>query len=117
MGTHIGNAFATISPHRPREVLFNRELDWALVQITDPRLWCGNEYHEAGLHVRPQLSHTREEPPDGDVIVVAELLENRIGKSLGTKSAIKLPWTKGFVEVWAIECQSGRFITDVDVNP
>lgn len=51
------------------------------------------------------------------MIVVAELLENGIGKSLGTKSAIKLPWAKGFVEVWAIEYQSGRFITDVDVNP
>jgi hypothetical protein len=116
--THVGNAFAnSISSLPPKELLFNRDLDWALVQITDPRLWCENNFHDAGLHARPQLGRSIDDPLDGDVLIVAELLENRRGRSLGTKAAINLPWTKGFVEVWAIECESGRFSTDVDVNP
>lgn len=116
--THVGNAFATsIFSTLPTGLFFNRELDWALVQIPDPRLWCDNEFHEGSLHARPQIGRTREDPPEGDVLIVAELLENRTGKGLGTKSAINLPWTRGFVEVWAIECESGRFNTDADVNP
>jgi hypothetical protein len=115
--THVGNAFASsISSSLPIELLFNRELDWALVQITDPRLWCDNEFYEGDLHVSPQIGHSKEELPDGDVLIVAELLENRTGRSLGTKSAINLPWTKGFVEVWAIECQSGRFKKYIGIN-
>jgi hypothetical protein len=115
--THVGNAFASsASSSLPEELLFNRELDWALVQITDPRLWYDNEFHDADLRVRPQLGHSIDDPPDGDVLIVAELLANRKGKSLGTKAAINLPWTKGFVEVWAIECESGRFSNYLDRN-
>ncbi|KAK4948760.1 hypothetical protein LTR10_012765 [Elasticomyces elasticus] len=97
---HIGNAFtrSPISPV-PQELLFNAKLDWALVEVTDPRLWTD------ASHSLPCVSTSTMQPPKGNVIILWESQQE--ARSFGTKSALDFPWMKGFVEVWAIEGRSG----------
>ncbi|KAI1625359.1 hypothetical protein EDD37DRAFT_383321 [Exophiala viscosa] len=48
-GRHIANAFAR-QPGSvfPQNLLYNTKLDWALLEITDPRLWTDNRFQTAG---------------------------------------------------------------------
>ncbi|KAI1608845.1 hypothetical protein EDD36DRAFT_423174 [Exophiala viscosa] len=107
-GRHIANAFAR-QPGSvfPQNLLYNTKLDWALLEITDPRLWTDNRFQTAGSQIQPRLEISTRPPPSGELIILSKLLGQLKVRSLGTKSAMNLPWAQGFVEVWAVECTSG----------
>ncbi|KIV83547.1 hypothetical protein PV11_05566 [Exophiala sideris] len=91
----------------PMDLIFNARLDWALVEITDPIRLKENIFEIGGTRFHPHPQTSTKLPPNGDVVILWEFLEPRQVPSLATKTALNLPWTNGFVEVWAIECKSG----------
>jgi hypothetical protein len=107
----IGVAF---SPKQQRDysadMLFNLSLDWALIEITDPKLWSANIFQTRGQVVRPRPGAGRTNPPPGDVLVLSGTQEPLRCRSIRTKSAINVDWASGFVEVWAIECKSSTCV-------
>ena len=108
-GRHIANAFARQPASVPDpDLLFNPKLDWALLEITDPRLWTNNSIQTMGSQIQPRLETTPRQPPAGELIILSKSLGQSRVWGLGTKSAMNLPWAQGFVEVWAVEGTSGK---------
>ena len=104
---HIGNAFTDRGGEFPT-MLCNPKLDWALVEITDPRFWDErNQICVQQQVLHPDFRSARDPSPEEELVVLTEFPNLARGKSIGAKSAIELPWRAKLVEAWAVECRTG----------
>ena len=104
-------------PHRRKdpataalpEVIWDAELDWALIELRDPILWKPNFLITSGggglsLYLPP--SDIR--PPNGEVLIAAGVSREVNGHGLGTVGGILLPWSSREIKTWSVEGEIGR---------
>jgi hypothetical protein len=101
------------------EVIWNAELDWALIELKDPNL-C----RPARLHLSPEIvldaspPPLDQSPPMGQVLVQTGVSGRVTGIGLNTASGIMLPWSSHEIMAWVLECDIGivSFDTVTSIN-
>ena len=118
-GTSLG-LFEPQVTHRRREldtkafseVVWNIEMDWALIELRDPAL-CGPNVlqisSEVKLRLQPPIPHLK--PPSGKVIIVAGVSGPVHGTGLGTVGGVMLPWSSSEIQAWSIETEIGELLS------
>jgi hypothetical protein len=104
-------------PHRRKdpataalpEVIWDAELDWALIELRDPILWKPNFLITSGggglsLYMPPPDI----QPPNGEVLIAAGVSKEVNGLGLGTVGGILLPWSSREIKIWSVEGEIGR---------
>ena len=104
-------------PHRRKdpataalpEVIWDAELDWALIELRDPVLWKPNflitsSGDELSLHLPP----SDIQPWSGEVLIAAGVSRQVDGHGLGTVGGILLPWSSREIKTWSVESEIGR---------
>ena len=122
--TSIG-LIAPSLPHRRKdpvtaalpEVIWDAELDWALIELRDPVLWKPNFLNISGgdglsLHLPP----SDIQPLSGEVLIAAGVSRQVDGHGLGTIGGILLPWSSREIKTWSVESEIGRTTRLVQKN-
>jgi hypothetical protein len=100
-----GPTVGAISPrdHSPNGNQYvDRDLDWALIRIDDPRYWVPNKFTSlSGSVFCP--TNVAYFPPTGSVLITSQWNGPRETYCTGLRSSILIPGATAMQEVWSIE--------------
>lgn len=91
------------------EVIWDAELDCALIELVDPSLWEPSKLYlsaDTNLYLRPPSP--KQEPPTGRVLLATGTSGTVTGMGLSTVSGIMLPWSRHEIKSWVLECEIGN---------
>ncbi|KAL8716475.1 MAG: hypothetical protein Q9225_006202 [Loekoesia sp. 1 TL-2023] len=88
------------------EVIWNFEMDWALIELSEPQKWGTNIIQlSSGTKVELKPPAPNQEPPLGEVLIAAGISGPVQGTGLGTVGGIMLPWSSHETQAWSIEAE------------
>jgi len=92
------------------EVIWDDQLDWALIELRDPKLWEPNILEVSSkLHLQLKAPSLDSAAPSDHVLIVAGVSGAVMGAGLSAMSGIMLPWSRHEISVWAIESETGNY--------
>jgi hypothetical protein len=116
LGTSIGLVAPSVLQHRKSpatealpEVIWDVELDWALIELKNPALW-----EPSKLHLSPEVSmglkppSLDQAPPSGRLLLAAGVSGTVTAIGLKTVGGIMLPWSQHAIKAWVLECEIGN---------
>jgi hypothetical protein len=104
---------STISSGLP-QVILDPELDWALVELRQPRLWMPTQLQLSAEVVCSLLPPVQNQPPPAGRILLATGVSGVVtAVSLGSVGGLVLPWSRDEIKVWVLECDIGICLPDI----